>query len=206
MFNIEKLVKFAVAEIEKFAVAHQNETFYGFAIDADLLCLNSVEQFEKSLSQYRTNWEHQSRYLDLQSLSAAELRSYKEQVDENLEYAAEGESEGWPCTLEEVIAEENAFRQVRRQRGNPYFDPAEIEDLRQNTGDWKYQGFAQMMNTHGFDEKAYDRHYGMSDARQKTSAYGKAMDQLLEKIAESGVLDQLKRTEDFQIRRVEHTY
>jgi hypothetical protein len=153
MFNIEKLTEFAIAEIEKFAAAHQDETFYGFAIDADLLCLNSVEHFERSLSEYRTNWDYRNR-------------------------------------------------KTRGQHENPYFDPTEIEELRQNTGDWEYQGFAQMRDKDGF----YDRHYGMSDARQKTSAYGKAMDQLLERIAESGVLEKLKRTEDFQIRRVEHTY
>ncbi|MBM9577416.1 DUF4303 domain-containing protein [Leptospira sp. 201903070] len=59
MFDIPKLTEFALLEIEKFSKEHPEETFYAFAIDASLLCLNSLEAFEKSLKEYSTKWPKQ---------------------------------------------------------------------------------------------------------------------------------------------------
>ena len=53
MFDVERLADFAEAEIHRFAAEHQEEAFYAFAIDAQLLCLNSEAQFEKTLAAYR---------------------------------------------------------------------------------------------------------------------------------------------------------
>jgi len=55
-FDIERLTAFVLYEIKKFAEKHQKELFYGFAIDGNLLCVNSIEQFEKSLNEYRKKW------------------------------------------------------------------------------------------------------------------------------------------------------
>ncbi|MDO6745521.1 DUF4303 domain-containing protein [Tenacibaculum soleae] len=52
-FDTKKLTEFAIKEITKFANEHKQETFYGFSIDAQLLCLNSEEQFEKTLKWYQ---------------------------------------------------------------------------------------------------------------------------------------------------------
>ena len=51
-FDTEKLTEFAINKITEFAKEHPNETFYGFSIDASLLCLNSEEEFEKTLKYY----------------------------------------------------------------------------------------------------------------------------------------------------------
>ena len=62
MFDVERLADFAETALQNFALAHQNETFYAFAIDAHLLCLNSEEQFQKALAASRLNpgdWEYQ---------------------------------------------------------------------------------------------------------------------------------------------------
>jgi hypothetical protein len=53
VFDVEKLTEFAMQAITVFASNHADETFYAFAIDADLLCLNSVEQFRITLSEYQ---------------------------------------------------------------------------------------------------------------------------------------------------------
>ncbi|RHX86002.1 hypothetical protein DLM78_08945 [Leptospira stimsonii] len=52
MFDVQRLANFALTEIEKFSKEHPNETFYTFAIDSSLLCLNSIEHFEKSLKEF----------------------------------------------------------------------------------------------------------------------------------------------------------
>jgi hypothetical protein len=56
MFNITRMVNIASAAISEFAIAHQHETFYAFAIDSNMLCLNSIEQFQKKLAQYKQNY------------------------------------------------------------------------------------------------------------------------------------------------------
>ncbi len=142
-FDIDKLTEFAIQEIKKFSSAHQSETFYGFSIDASLLCLNSIEEFEKSLAHYRKRWGG---------------------------YQAE----------------------------------EEIKDLKENTGDWEYQGFAQFKSYNGFDMNAYNDHYHMDDDEQLDTDYAKAMDAVVENLKRSDAFDNLKKTDDFYVNRVEH--
>jgi len=54
-FDVTKLINHTVKAIKDFAKKHQDETFYVFAIDGGLLCLNSEEAFEKTLKNYQTN-------------------------------------------------------------------------------------------------------------------------------------------------------
>ncbi|AOP33369.1 hypothetical protein A0128_05625 [Leptospira tipperaryensis] len=61
MFDVQKLANFALSEIEKFSKEHPNETFYTFAIDSSLLCMNSIEHFEKSLKEFASK---SPRYYD----------------------------------------------------------------------------------------------------------------------------------------------
>jgi len=96
-FDTVKLTKYIEKEISEFSKKHQNETFYGFAIDANLLCLNSVEKFEETLRNYKEKW-------------------------------------------------------------GGYTTKDEIQDLRSNTGDWSYQGFAELSDKNGFDMNAYLDH------------------------------------------------
>lgn len=53
-YDIESLTAYAVEAIADLAREHRHETFYAFAIDADLMCLNSVEAFAATLDRYRT--------------------------------------------------------------------------------------------------------------------------------------------------------
>jgi hypothetical protein len=55
-FDIDGLATFAHAAIASFAKRSYGETFYAFAIDASLLCLNSVEQFEMTLASYQAKF------------------------------------------------------------------------------------------------------------------------------------------------------
>ena len=146
MFDIDKLIDFAQTEIEKFAEEHKDETFYAFSIDADMLCLNSEEKFQKTLVYY------QEKYPEF------------------------------------------------------YNSAEEIEELKYNTGDWDYQGFANLTNEYGFDRKAYDEHYYLGDEEQKTSEYGLAMDKLINALIEHNAFGKLKKTDDFIANRVEHDY
>ncbi|WP_445363547.1 hypothetical protein ACJJIQ_02050 [Microbulbifer sp. ANSA003] len=63
-----------------------------------------------------------------------------------------------------------------------------------------------MTKEDGFDNELYDVHYELSDEEQKTSEYGLAMDQLVEKLRESDVFQKMSLTKDFYTSRVEHNY
>ncbi|PJZ53099.1 DUF4303 domain-containing protein [Leptospira adleri] len=59
MFDVPKLAEFALSEIEKFSKKQTEETFYSFAIDASLLCLNSLESFKSYLKEYSAKYPKQ---------------------------------------------------------------------------------------------------------------------------------------------------
>ena len=144
-FDTEKLTEFAIQKISEFAKEHPDEIFYGFSIDANLLCLNSEQEFQKSLKSYR-------------------------------------------------------------ERFGGYNTDELIADLKHNTGDWKYQGFAKFEDENGFDYNEYLEHYHEEDDSQLTSDYAKSMNIIIKKLKDSGVFDVLNKTEDFYVNRVEHDY
>jgi hypothetical protein len=51
-FDHDRMLQFSIAAIQEFAFNHQEEVFYGFSIYDSLLCLNSEQQFSKSLTRY----------------------------------------------------------------------------------------------------------------------------------------------------------
>ncbi|WP_017850884.1 DUF4303 domain-containing protein [Leptospira interrogans serovar Szwajizak] len=55
-FDIDVLTNFAIQKIKSFAKDHVDETFYGFAIDASYIQMNSIEAFEKTLEEYQSKW------------------------------------------------------------------------------------------------------------------------------------------------------
>ena len=55
-FDIEKMFIASKKAIENFAKKHSEETFYGFSIDASMLCLNSEEEFQKTLKHYQEEY------------------------------------------------------------------------------------------------------------------------------------------------------
>jgi len=144
-FDTEKLTEFAIKKITEFSKEHQSETFYGFSIDAQLLCLNSEKQFQKTLEWYRN-------------------------------------------------------------KSGGYDTKEKINNLKHNTGDWEYQGFAEFEDENGFDYNEYLEHYHEEDDSQLTSDYAKSMDIVVENLKKSGVFDLLKKTEDFYANRIEHNY
>lgn len=145
LFDVDQLTRFAISEIKKFAENHQEETFYGLSIDANLLCINSIESFDKT------------------------LKEYKEMFDD-------------------------------------YDSEEEVLELKLNTGDWQYQGFAEFGDEDGFNSEAYLKHYHASDQEQLSSDYAKTMDEVVKRLKESDAFDNLKKTGDFFINRVEHDY
>jgi hypothetical protein len=145
-FDHNKMLQFSITAIQEFAADHQEEVFYGFSVDASMLCFNSEQKFFESLTDYQS---------------------------ENLEYYSKAE---------------------------------EIQDLRINTGDWEYQGFVDLRDSGGFDDKAYDEHYVASDEEQKSTPYGLAIDRLINDLIAKDSFSCLARTPDFFVNRVEHSY
>lgn len=144
-FDTEKLTEFAINKIAEFAKNHPNEIFYGFSIDANLLCLNSEEKFQKYLKYYREKF-------------------------------------GGYNTHELIV------------------------DLKENTGDWEYQGFAEFDKNSGFNMEKYNEHYHEEEDFQLTSDYSKSMNKVIENLIKSKVFDLLKKTDNFYVNRVEHNY
>jgi hypothetical protein len=166
-FDVDILFKDAIKAINKFANEHKDETFYGFAIDSDLLCFNSIEKFEKSLAESKLRWPE------------------------------------------------------------AYSTASEIYDLKWNTGDWDYMAFADLKSSAGFDHELYNEHYdtvmylvdqamdqpgfegfGPLDkpAGADDTPYGRAMNQLLDRLIKADAFSVIKTTNNFLVTRVEHSY
>ena len=58
-FDHKRLLEASIEAINQFAANHTTETFYAFAIDAGMLCLNSNEEFEKTLHKYKKEFPEQ---------------------------------------------------------------------------------------------------------------------------------------------------
>src|SRR5260370_19379084 len=201
--DLNSIVDFCIAEIRRFAAEHQDEVFYAFAVDASLLCLNSEEEFTKMLRRSQDDWERKARPVDRwEDLTESDLWELEWLLSLNQKMFGLDRSDNNAC-----LAVINESRGVLREKGKPYCKAEEIEYLRANTGDWAYQGFAEMTDADGFDEEEYSEHYDMMDfEKQKTSEYGKAMDAVVKRLLEVCALQCLKTTPDFYATRVEHDY
>ncbi len=151
-FDLDLMFRYSLSAIGEFSKRHQNETFYAFAIDAPLLCFNSVESFEKTLASYKMKYPE-------------------------------------------------------------YYDSEEdIQSLKFNTGDWEYQGFADLRDCTGFDDELYSLHYNLGlDSREpnpglSTTEYALAVQALIERLQEAGAFNELNKTGDFRVCRPEHNY
>ncbi len=201
-FDLHKLHKFCTAELKQFADSHQNESFYAFAIDAELLCLNSEERFEQTLRDYQKTWEGKTRHIDRwEDLTKFDLMDSKWILDMAARLDGLDLTDKRACL--EVV---NNARKLIKANGNRYQSEEGIISLRENTGDWAYQGFTRMTPEVGFDDAAYQIHYDLSDEEQKTSEYGIAMDSLVKFLVAADAFSCLKRTPNFYATRVEHTY
>ena len=149
MFDVEKLTHASTRAISDFVAAHPSETFYAFAVDADMLCFNSLERLDETVAQYRTK-----------------------------------------CP-------------------GRYSTAADVQRLRDNTGDWSYQGFFRLRPEHGFDNDLYDDYYNQYESGIEPTTdndYALAMARLIENLQAYGAFATLRRTEDFVATLVGHEY
>jgi hypothetical protein len=123
-FDHDKMLQFSIAAIQNFATSHQEEVFYGFSIDASMLCLNSEQQFAKNLDWYqstypddysdaqeiqnlRTNtgdWEYQG-FVDLQDSGGFDYKAYEDHYEASDEAQ---KSTPYGLAMDKLIAELNA--------------------------------------------------------------------------------------------------
>jgi hypothetical protein len=202
-FKMNSLFQKSVESIRDFSSQHANETFYAFAIDENLLCLNSVEEFEKTLCRYREKDQHDRRA----------LKSWVE-VDERdikrFDYKFNGNHTLDRNNLDEVkkfvFEQHNILRELRKDDPPSHQSPGHIALLRASTGDWCYQGFASFSEADGFDFNAYYKFNDLDGDKkaQARSEYGVAMKSLIQMIEESGILGLLNRTPNFYSTVVSH--
>ncbi|TCI01065.1 hypothetical protein EZV61_19340 [Corallincola luteus] len=201
-FDVNMMFDFCLLKIQEFSQKHQGEAFYAFAIDANLLCLNSEEVAADTLEKYQKEWERKLRQFDCwDDLSHQDLRDVEQLLRISEKHAGLNRDDKSACL--KLINDERA---KRSQKPNPYSSPDRIRELKENTGDWRYQGFAELTAEVGFDFDAYDEHYEMDAHEQRTSEYAQAMEQLLSMLNSFLVFESLKRTKDFYATRVEHDY
>jgi hypothetical protein len=97
-----------------------------------------------------------------------------------------------------------------QERWERYRTPEGIKELRENSGDWEYQGFARLERKFGFDDQLYQVHY---DAAAKSSnghapdtEYSKAITELVARLLAMDAFSCLKRSSDFKASWVDHDY
>lgn len=203
-FDIEKMFKYSVSKIKEFLGDHQDETFYAFAIDANLLCFNSLERFTNILNKYQLEWDSRTRHIDSWSDMTEDDHKYSSHLLKLAEKYDNLDINDKVSCLRVI----NESRQRYRMKDpiNPYRTEEKIADLKENTGDWAYQGFAELDDANGFDYDAYSIHYDLDDNAQKNSEYSLAMNELVRRLNSSGIFDRFTLTEDFYATKVEHNY
>lgn len=68
-FDHDEMLQFSISAIQEFAADHQEEVFYGFSIDASMLCFNSEQKFSERLTNYQSeNLEYYSKSEEIQDL------------------------------------------------------------------------------------------------------------------------------------------
>jgi len=203
--DLKKIFLGAVLQISEFAKAHRKETFYAFALDDGLLCLNSEEKFNATLKKKQDAWERDTKAkLSIETVSAEMLEHYQE-VFENLKRSKLNDHE----TFNEYLKEQIELDQIGQKRaiaeGNPYLKPEEIQSLKYNTGDWSYQGFGELSskkNVSGIDEGKFI-FAGVDTEIAADKPVGPACLKLIE--LNSGlVFSELKITSDFRIFQFKH--
>ncbi|WP_281832999.1 hypothetical protein [Vibrio nigripulchritudo] len=199
-FDLDRLERYCSMVISRFAQQHHQERFYRFAIDEDLLCLNSVEAHGETAVRYQLAWQESVR--PLVSWEEVQADSESQRLIGLLE-RYQGLDTGDHAACLQAINDERAQKR-QEQPVNPYSTPEGLLSLRENTGDWKYQGFATLTDCDGFNWEAVVDHQELDPQSQPHSEYAVAMTQLLARLVESGIFQELNVTEDFSAIRVEH--
>ncbi|GAA5511173.1 hypothetical protein [Novipirellula caenicola] len=202
-FDVDKLFVYSRTKIAEFALEHQQEVFYAFAIDASNLCLNSLQAFEVTLKAYQSRWEKRTRIVEsLFDLSDDEIQAYEYYLQRA--ERTDGLDRSDEVAVLNVI---NANRADERGVGCEYYTERGITYLRNNTGDWAYQGFSQLDDKFGFDIDLYnDHYYDAMDSDSSNSEYARSMTLLVDRLKNTNAFDALRRTKDFNATWVDHTY
>jgi hypothetical protein len=205
-FDIERLAAFSISAIRSFAESHRDETFYAFAIDADMLCLNSDECASATLRKYRERWKMSTREIQSwSSLTEADMKQERFALDLAAKHSGLDLRDHEASLL--VI---NRSRARRRDEGCLYDTEVGIRALRENTGDWEYQGFAHLRPEHGFDRALYDDHYEAAgdseDGHAPETEYATAMSRLVAALEVADAFSCLKRSPEFKATWVDHDY
>lgn len=205
-FDIDKLFADCMAKIQQFAAKHPDETFYGFAIDANMLCLNSNERFAQSLKEHQSRWIDHSRIIE-----ALEIQIEERLRNQSLESSFFEKQESLDGPDKKAVWQHfYDHLSKRRSEGNPYMREEEINSLRANPGDWAYRNFAGMEVESGFDDDLYNEHYYAAmesdDGHAPHTEYAIAMTELVDRLRRSDAFETLKRTDDFVVTWVDHDY
>lgn len=205
-FDIEKMTSFSIAAIKAFAKEHPEETFYAFAVDASILCLNSEECAAATLKRYQDDWDRTTRELrSTDEMTEEDHQIEKFSVDLAEKYNGLDRNNAMAC-----LAVINKNRALRRDKGCDYRTLDGIRRLRENTGDWEYQGFADLEEEHGFDHDLYSQHYDAAaesdDGHAPETEYAKAMTALIEALTAANAFTCLRTTPDFKATWVDHDY
>ncbi len=144
MVNLSANYYKCVDLLEKFSLLHKSETFYAFAIDSGLLCMNSEEGLLQILDQYAKDWEKNlGDLLTLDNLSAEFLEEVNSSFNIHLKRGRYTKNE-FQKYLEDYTKIYNENLLSKKQSGNPYKTEKKRNDIRYQTGDWLYQGFNQL--------------------------------------------------------------
>lgn len=97
---------------------------------------------------------------------------------------------------------ENTLKKYQ-EKDEIYKRNEEIEDLKYNTGDWTYQGFANLNNAPGYNIRLYNKFYklgfyGGTEHELKSTKYYTAMCKLIEAIEGSTAFKRIPKTTDFR--------
>jgi hypothetical protein len=205
-FNVDELFDYCRQRIECFAREHSSETFYAFAIDSEMLCLNSLEQFARTLKEYQEKWDRRTRPIEnIAEMTADDIREEKFLLEMHEKYIRLDRRDD-----QAVLAVINEKRSRMREEGCWCRSPEGIRELRENTGDWAYQGFATMQDEDGFDYELYQDHYDEAmdsdDGHAPHTAYATAMTELVGRLRNSDAFKSLKLSPDFTVSWVDHNY
>ncbi|PKH51580.1 hypothetical protein CXF68_13190 [Tenacibaculum sp. Bg11-29] len=103
---------------------------------------------------------------------------------------------------------EEAFKKTLKEYQNKYpefyNEKDAIENLKFNTGDFKYQGVCFLQE--GYIHHYYEEHCSLPDEEQNTSEYTIAMETLLKELQDKDTFKPLKISRDFKATQVAHTY
>jgi len=207
-YQIKTVLANTVNQINDFAKHHQDEDFYAFSIDDGMLCLSSEQGFNKVIEKYSNDWiESHEKIKTKEDLEDYELEFMKELYEgmpkdmlEDMDISCLDDY------IDSELEMENEINQDALKEGNPYKKQDEINTLRNNTGDWPYQGFEDL----NFDDSPVTlaEEYIITEQELQNSDYAQTIKNLLTILERNKdkAFASLKCTKDFEIFKAKHQY